>query len=156
MYIYPTTSNEIFHYGIKRRSGRYPWGSGENPYQDLGGKRRVSSKELRREEALERNKDVVLQKGRATDVAQYRGRLTNQELNNVYTRLNLEKNIQRMADEENRPRKSTIEKTVENIKTVTEWTIIGVTAYNLAANIYNSTPTGKAKPLVVVPLGKKK
>ncbi len=26
-------SNELYHYGIKRRSGRYPWGSGERPYQ---------------------------------------------------------------------------------------------------------------------------
>lgn len=24
---------ELWHYGIKRRSGRYPWGSGDNPYQ---------------------------------------------------------------------------------------------------------------------------
>ena len=24
---------DILHYGIKRRSGRYPWGSGEDPYQ---------------------------------------------------------------------------------------------------------------------------
>lgn len=24
---------EILHYGIKRRSGRYPWGSGDRPYQ---------------------------------------------------------------------------------------------------------------------------
>lgn len=26
--------DRILHIGIKRRSGRYPWGSGENPYQD--------------------------------------------------------------------------------------------------------------------------
>ena len=25
--------DELYHYGIKRRSGRYPWGSGEEPYQ---------------------------------------------------------------------------------------------------------------------------
>ena len=25
--------NELAHYGIKRRSGRYPWGSGDDPYQ---------------------------------------------------------------------------------------------------------------------------
>ena len=25
--------DELTHYGIKRRSGRYPWGSGEDPYQ---------------------------------------------------------------------------------------------------------------------------
>lgn len=28
--------NDIYHYGIKRRSGRYPYGSGENPYQHSG------------------------------------------------------------------------------------------------------------------------
>lgn len=26
----------IFHYGVKRRSGRYPWGSGDQPYQHSG------------------------------------------------------------------------------------------------------------------------
>lgn len=26
-------ADELLHYGIKRRSGRYPWGSGEDPYQ---------------------------------------------------------------------------------------------------------------------------
>lgn len=38
MYIQPQKSDEIFHYGIKRRSGRYPWGSGGRPYQRLEGK----------------------------------------------------------------------------------------------------------------------
>ena len=27
----------IAHYGIKRESGRYPWGSGEDPYQHEAG-----------------------------------------------------------------------------------------------------------------------
>ena len=26
--------SELKHYGIARRSGRYPWGSGDNPYQN--------------------------------------------------------------------------------------------------------------------------
>lgn len=26
-------SNELYHYGVKRKSGRYPWGSGARPYQ---------------------------------------------------------------------------------------------------------------------------
>lgn len=29
--------NELYHIGVARRSGRYPWGSGEDPYQDRGG-----------------------------------------------------------------------------------------------------------------------
>lgn len=28
--------DELMHYGIKRRSGRYPWGSGKEPYQHSG------------------------------------------------------------------------------------------------------------------------
>ena len=31
--LYYTTDDELMHYGIKRRSGRYPWGSGKDPYQ---------------------------------------------------------------------------------------------------------------------------
>ena len=29
----PVQDDTLMHYGVKRRSGRYPWGSGENPYQ---------------------------------------------------------------------------------------------------------------------------
>ena len=29
-------SDSLEHYGIKRRSGRYPWGSGDSPYQHSG------------------------------------------------------------------------------------------------------------------------
>lgn len=32
----PPLNDELVHYGVKRRSGRYPWGSGDNPYQHSG------------------------------------------------------------------------------------------------------------------------
>lgn len=32
----PAAVDILMHYGVKRRSGRYPWGSGENPYQHSG------------------------------------------------------------------------------------------------------------------------
>lgn len=36
--------NELYHYGTPRHSGRYPWGSGENPYQgDFDFKAHVAS-----------------------------------------------------------------------------------------------------------------
>lgn len=38
MYTNPTRPNEIYHYGIPHRSGRYPCGSGERPHQSLEGK----------------------------------------------------------------------------------------------------------------------
>ena len=32
----PIQEDILMHYGVKRRSGRYPWGSGENPFQHGG------------------------------------------------------------------------------------------------------------------------
>lgn len=32
----PIAEDILMHYGVKRRSGRYPWGSGKNPYQHSG------------------------------------------------------------------------------------------------------------------------
>lgn len=34
--------SEIYHYGTPRHSGRYPWGSGERPFQDLSPRKRES------------------------------------------------------------------------------------------------------------------
>ncbi|MDO4292077.1 MAG: helix-turn-helix transcriptional regulator [Eubacteriales bacterium] len=36
MYYEKPELDELMHYGVIRRSGRYPWGSGENPYQHSG------------------------------------------------------------------------------------------------------------------------
>ena len=32
----PSNDSVLEHYGTKRHSGRYPWGSGDNPYQHSG------------------------------------------------------------------------------------------------------------------------
>lgn len=37
-YTPPPKPDEIFHYGMPQRSGRYPWGSGGRPYQRLEAK----------------------------------------------------------------------------------------------------------------------
>ena len=56
----PVAEDILMHYGVKRRSGRYPWGSGENPYQHSGDfLSRVS--ELKRNGLSE--KDIVKELG---------------------------------------------------------------------------------------------
>lgn len=35
-YVAKEIEEALMHYGVKRRSGRYPWGSGDNPYQHSG------------------------------------------------------------------------------------------------------------------------
>ena len=39
------SSEELYHYGIPRKSGRYPYGSGREPYQDNPKKRRLNKDE---------------------------------------------------------------------------------------------------------------
>lgn len=41
----PVGSEELYHYGIPRKSGRYPYGSGKEPYQDDPKKRRLNKDE---------------------------------------------------------------------------------------------------------------
>lgn len=40
-----TVEDFLMHYGVPKRSGRYPWGSGKEPYQATGGKRNGSRNE---------------------------------------------------------------------------------------------------------------
>lgn len=73
---------ELYHYGIKRRSGRYPYGSGDNPYQheahflkqvdklkeqglsekEIADYFKVSVRELRAEKTVARNRVKAQQK----------------------------------------------------------------------------------------------
>ena len=47
-------SSELIHYGIKRKSGRYPWGSGENPYQHEPGALYKEARELEKKGLTEK------------------------------------------------------------------------------------------------------
>lgn len=39
---YIPDSKDLIHYGMPRRSGRYPWGSGKDPYQSLSAKQKAA------------------------------------------------------------------------------------------------------------------
>lgn len=41
----PIGAEELYHYGIPKKSGRYPYGSGKEPYQDDPKKRRLNKDE---------------------------------------------------------------------------------------------------------------
>lgn len=67
MYTYPIKPNEIYHYGIKRRSGRYPWGSGDRPYQSedveiLKEQKKREFRSAKTEEIAKRNLEIGRQR----------------------------------------------------------------------------------------------
>lgn len=61
----PIAEEILMHYGMPRRSGRYPWGSGENPYQHSG-------------DFLSRVEELKKQGLKETDVAKAMGLTTTQ------------------------------------------------------------------------------
>lgn len=174
----------LFHGGPG--SGRYPLGSGDRPYQKFEGSRRRSSgisgyiksrkaqkveeqQKRAREESEKRaadeaekkrkhaeDKDRVLREGSATEVLKYQGELTNQELQNAFTRLNLEKQIHNISKQEMKTAMDKVDDIMKTVKTGTEWIKIGTDTYNAIAKIYNATLDENSKPLTIVGEGKKK
>lgn len=164
-------------------SGRYPLGSGDRPYQKFEGtgkkpsgisgyiqsrkakkaeekEQRARNEELRRrmeEEQKKRQHDAdkerVLREGSATEVMKYQGELTNQELQNAFTRLNLETQLRGLSQKEMKSAMDKVDNIMKTIKTGTEWAKIGTDTYNTIAAIYNATPEGREKPLTLVGKG---
>lgn len=160
-------------------SGRYPLGSGDRPYQKFEGSRNKSGgisgyiktrrakkiEEQRQKKRLEdeqkkrqhdADKERVLREGSATEVMKYQGELTNQELQNAFTRLNLEAQLRGLSQKEIKSAMDKVDNVMKTIKTGTEWAKIGTETYNTFAAIYNATPEGQKKPLTLVSKGEKK
>lgn len=164
-------------------SGRYPLGSGDRPYQKFEGSRRkgggisgyIKSRKEKKAEAKQQkarneelrtrmeeeqkkrqhdaDKERVLREGSATEVMKYQGELTNQELQNAFTRLNLESQLNRLSQQEMKTAMDKVDNIMKTVKTGTEWAKIGTDTYNTFAAIYNATPEGQKKPLTLVGKG---
>lgn len=164
-------------------SGRYPLGSGDRPYQKFEGSRRKSggisgyikekkAKKAEEQQQKQRNEELrqrmeaeqkkrqhdadkerVLREGTATEVMKYQGELTNQELQNAFTRLNLEAQLRGLSQKEMQTAIDKVDKIMKTVKTGTEWAKIGTDTYNTFAAIYNATPEGQNKPLTLVGKG---
>lgn len=157
----PLRPDELMHYGIPRRSGRYPYGSGDRPYQSTGEKHGLSGyfqrkkQKKEQEKILEKerhdaNKGNVLQRGSATQVLKYKGELTNEELSRVIRRLELEGKLKEYSSKEVTTSMQKIDEMMKNMKTITNWANIGTDSYNTFASIYNATEAGKKKPMTFV------
>lgn len=80
------------HYGIPRRSGRYPYGSGENPYQRTGRGKSTSSN----------RKDSKLSSSKHTDKKKKRLEVKNKKLKEKLEKKRKEDEAKKAAEEKNR------------------------------------------------------
>lgn len=157
-------------------SGRYPWGSGDRPYQrlekskqrsrgimsyikskkvqkveeqlqkDMTEARRRAAAEEERKQRLEADKERVLRSGTAAEVLQYKGMLTNKELQDAYTRIDWEKKLSSVAASEIQTNMQKMDKAMSNLKTINNWGSTLTDSYNLMAAVYNATKEGKKDP----------
>lgn len=156
-------------------SGRYPWGSGDRPYQrlekakrnhgigeyvrsrrakkaeeqmqkDMEEARKKAAEQEERQKILEADKERVLRAGTAREVLQYQGMLTNKELQDAYNRIDWEKKLASVAASEIQTNMQKMDKAMSNLKTINNWGSTLTDSYNLMAAVYNATAEGKKDP----------
>lgn len=156
------------HYGIPRKSGRYPWGSGENPYhhgasspfgrlkarhdaKKLAKKRKAAAAKARETRAAnkarqqddatyEERKKAVLEKGSATDIAPFVKNLSTQELRQARERLEEQEKFMKLVVKESpaAKRQEKIKAVTEKMNTATQLANSGIAGYNAFARIHNA------------------
>lgn len=126
-----TYKNDLLHYGIKRRSGRYPWGSGENPYQSEGGKKQEESRRFKNDE----EKAKILRTGSATDIIKYQDELTTQELQNALNRIRIKRDLRNISREELSYGFTATDIAMKKVGKVKTWGKTWVDLYNIIEDI---------------------
>lgn len=139
-------TKELYHYGMPRRSGRYPWGSGQRPYQDDEGKYfKTKDTVMTKEEAVKR--------GSASDVAKYFNDLDKSELQEALTRLNMEARISDISKKEMVTMMDKIKSASDKLATAGAALGGTIAVYNNIVGIYNATPQGRRDPLPFIRRG---
>ncbi len=99
----------------------------------------------KREKYLDENKERVLKSGSAKELAQYKGRLSNKELQDAWNRLELEAKVLSKAQAEDiKPDK--VDEFFKKLGKITDYTKKGIDAYDTFADVYNAFGNPK-KPI---------
>lgn len=134
----------LAHVGTKRHSGRYPWGSGERPYQSEGGTRKrgllsLKKKEEKKKSTLpdpstpeyEKAKRQALKTGTATEVLQFKGNLTQKEMQDAVSRINLERQLSNISKQERDEAWNAVNSAMKKVGDAKNWAKTGIEIYTM-------------------------
>lgn len=117
---------DVEHYGILRRSGRYPWGSGKRPYQSGGGPKNETP-----EQREERKKNVIKVANSAIQISEFANELTLQELDQVLRRLELNRKLKQYTIDEREYAFKQLDRTFNKLNTGNKWILAGKNSLKL-------------------------
>lgn len=122
--------NELQHFGTKRHSGRYPWGSGNRPYQSMPKNETPEQRETRKQKVIKTAKT-------ATEISEFAAELTNQELKAALERIDLNRKLSGYVKQEREAGMAKINEAMKKIGQINNWTKIGVDSIKNVDSIMN-------------------
>lgn len=139
--------NYLMHYGIPRKSGRYPWGSGERPYQgdSISTKKKHGllsfrkNKQNKAEKAIqnltkeqyEKEKEKALTRGTATEVLLFKNDLTTKQMQDAVNRINIERQLSNISRQERDDAWNSVNRAMKKVGDVKNWSSIVIELYNM-------------------------
>lgn len=128
--------DDLLHYGIKRRSGRYPYGSGNRPFQSEGGlsgrRRGIGERERSISEKREKirsggeERERVLREIKGSELKQLQNELTNQELRSAIDRVKMNRELSNISKQEFDEGWNSIRSVMKKVGDVKDWTKLGM------------------------------
>lgn len=141
--------DELYHYGIPKRSGRYPYGSGERPYQGESQKTRSSflskkkskkSKQTKeKKELTEKQKKEILKS--PTKLYKYKEHFSREEIDSAMKNFKWEKELYELSKAEQQRGR-------EYVNTALSYVNTGMNVYNTAAKLYNAFSDDGELPII--------
>lgn len=99
--------------------------------------------EDKKKESLRANRQKLIMGGSATEVLKYKGQWTNQELEAIAKRLNIEQQLKQVSAREIKTGMDKLEDISKVVGRLNNVTNTGINAYNTFASIYNATQNNK-------------
>lgn len=95
------------------------------------------AKQEKLEKEFEEKKEKILKSGKASEVAKYKGQMTNQQLSDALNRIRWEQQLDQMSAAEQKSNFDKIDSYMNKAKTVKNWVDAGMDIYDTFATLYN-------------------
>ena len=148
----------LVHSGVKEKSGRYRWGSGDRPFQRLERSgitvKKKETKENKKapkqnsslQPPTKSEKKDIISRANPEEIRSISRYLTTSELEDAYNRIAWTQKIDKSLTANTKTTMDKVKKVSDDMKIVSDFGRNGIDLWNQIAMIYNTTEAGKKEP----------